>query len=211
MYPKNLKIPQELRPLNHLRPLKLVIMIAMVTMALMGLVACQPIQALPKAKAASTTSVLSSDEVANKAVIQRFYEEVVNQKHMDALGELFDANLVIHDLDYGADNTGDLGEMLLTGLPDVKVTISLWVVQDDLVTAVATYRGTHTGEFIGVAPTGNPVTFSLIDIFRVKDGKAIELWHNVPVADEMEQIQPESAVKAVQQTERTDDTYFPSR
>ncbi len=149
--------------------------------------AYQPIQQLPATQNTAMAATQISQEEANKAVIQRFYEEGVNQKNMGALEDIFDVNLVVHDLDYEADG-GDLGEMLLTGLPDVKATVSLWVIQNDLVTAVATFSGTHLGEYIGIAPTGNPVTFSVIDIWRIKDGKVIELWHNVPTADQMEQI-----------------------
>jgi predicted ester cyclase len=62
------------------------------------------------------------------------------------------------------------------------------VVEGDLVTTQVTFRGTHQGEFLGVAPTGKPMTFSIIDIWRVQNGKITELWHNVPVADILEQI-----------------------
>jgi len=70
----------------------------------------------------------------------------------------------------------------------LRPRLSLWVIQNDLVTAVATFSGTHLGYYNGTAPTENPVTFSVIDIWRIKGGKVIELWHNVPTADQMEQI-----------------------
>lgn len=127
-------------------------------------------------------------EAANKAVVQRFYTEVVDQKNQDALKEIFDAKMIAHDLDFGA-HGGDLGGVL-TGLPDVKTKISLWVIKDDLVTAVVTFSGTHKGTLLGIAPTGKPVTFSLIDIWRVKNGKLVEIWHNVPNSDILAQIKP---------------------
>ena len=34
----------------------------------------------------------------------------------------------------------------------------------------------HRGELWGMAPTGNPIEFEFIDIFRVRDGKLIEHW-----------------------------------
>jgi predicted ester cyclase len=60
--------------------------------------------------------------------------------------------------------------------------------QDDLVMAMVTYNGTHKGTFIGVAPTGKAVTWSIIDLWRVKDGKTLELWHNVPNDDILDQL-----------------------
>jgi predicted ester cyclase len=156
---------------------------------LLATAACQPVQALPATQTTATASAEAKLEQANQAVVQRFYDEVMNQKKLDALGELFDAKLIVHDLDFGA-NGIDLPAMLAS-MPDFQATVSLWVVKDDLVTTVVTYNGTHTGsELLGIPATGKPVTFSIIDIVRVKDGKITELWHNVPTSDILEQIQP---------------------
>ena len=76
----------------------------------------------------------------------------------------------------------------LAAFPDVKATINLWVVDGDLVSAYVSYQGTHQAEFLGVAPTGKAVTWSIIDIFRVQNGKVVELWHDVPNGDILEQI-----------------------
>ena len=49
-----------------------------------------------------------------------------------------------------------------------------------------TFRGTHTGEYqeylpsigkITLAPTGKKITISLVDIFRIVDGKVVDwIW-----------------------------------
>lgn len=153
--------------------------------------ACQPIQRLPETEAAAAASAQTTLEQANQSVVQRFYDEVFTQKKMAVLGEIFDANLVIHDLDVGGELGGaTLLEDTLTAFPDVKATINLWVVEGDLVTVYVTYVGTHQAEFLGVAPTGKVVTWSIIDIMRVQNGRITELWHDVPNGDILEQIQP---------------------
>jgi predicted ester cyclase len=152
--------------------------------ALITLVACQPI----------TPTAATSQEQANKAVVQRFYEEVFTQKKMEVLGELFAANFIIHDLDVGGEAGGaTLLQDTLPAFPDVQATVNLWVVQDDLVTTSVSYTGTHQAEFLGVAPTGKTVTWHIIDLWRVQDGKLIELWHDVPNGDILEQIQPQAS------------------
>jgi predicted ester cyclase len=125
-------------------------------------------------------------EAANQAVVQRWYEEVFNQKNPRVIGEIFAENAVIHDLDYGADGAGP--DLPFVAFPDLQTTVNLWIVKDDYVTAVVTLTGTQQGKFLGIAPTGKPVTFSLIDIWRVQDGKVTELWHNVPISDILEQL-----------------------
>jgi predicted ester cyclase len=196
MYRKKLKFSQTKSSLNQeqlqkriAKKTKLALIVMVLLMAMVGVAACQTVRALPKRQTTSSASSAISLEEANKAIVERFYEEVMNQKNLDALGELFDANLIVHDLDFGA-NGIDLPAMLAS-MPDFRATTTLWVVKDDLVTAVVTYNGTHTGgELLGVPATGKPVTFSIIDIVRIKDGKIAELWHNVPTSDILEQIQP---------------------
>lgn len=154
------------------------------------LTACQPIQALPASQSRAMAAA-TNDEAANRAVAQRFYEEVFTQKKMAVLSEVFDANLVIHDLDVGGELPGGTLPGTLAAFPDVVATINFWVVENDLVTAYVTYNGTHQAEFLGVPATGKAVTWSIIDIFRVKDGKVVELWHNIPNEDILEQIAPQ--------------------
>jgi predicted ester cyclase len=146
--------------------------------------ACQPIQPVSamKAEKADTT------RQENQAVVQRFYEEVVNQKHVDVMKEVFDAEMVEHNLGYIPD-TGVRDVDLFAAFPDMQLKVDLWVIEGDLLTAVVTVSGTHTGaELAGVAPSGNPVTFSQIDIWHVENGKITEVWHNFAVADILEQI-----------------------
>jgi predicted ester cyclase len=41
---------------------------------------------------------------------------------------------------------------------------------------VITFSGLHTGEFMGIAPTGKRVEVRHLHFFRVQDGQAIEHW-----------------------------------
>lgn len=66
--------------------------------------------------------------------------------------------------------------MLLTGFPDVKLTHEFEVERDDRVVIRWTALATHTGEFVGIPPTGKPATVTGIDVFRIEGGKLAELW-----------------------------------
>jgi predicted ester cyclase len=39
-----------------------------------------------------------------------------------------------------------------------------------------TQSGTHTGEFLGIPPTGRPVRFRVLGVARIANGKMIEMW-----------------------------------
>ncbi|MFN8468471.1 MAG: ester cyclase [Caldilineaceae bacterium] len=166
--------------------------LALVLLSSVVLAACRPVMAQPATQgAAPAEHKRTAQEEANRAVAQRFYDEVFTDKNLGALPEIFDANLVVHDLDIGGEPADAALDTTLTAFPDVQSTIDLWIVDGDLVTAVVTNKGTHQAEYMGVPATGRPVTFHIIDVFRIKDGKVVDLWHNVPTEDILEQIQPE--------------------
>ena len=149
--------------------------------------ACRPVQALPITQSTATDTAANSAEAeleqANQAVIQRFYDEVINQKHMDYMEEAFDPQMVSHDLG----PTPDVGA-LFAGIPDLHVTVDHWIIAGDMVTSIVTFSGTHTAEMMGVAPTNKPVTWTHVDVHRVKNGKIVEVWHNIPMGDILQQI-----------------------
>jgi predicted ester cyclase len=51
-----------------------------------------------------------------------------------------------------------------------------------------TGSGTHQGELMGVAPTGNQVTITGIRINRISGGKIEESWTNYDALGMMQQI-----------------------
>jgi predicted ester cyclase len=52
---------------------------------------------------------------------------------------------------------------------DMTVTIEETVVEGQSVVVHATWRGTNTGSFMGQAPTGRPVEFQAIVMWRLDD------------------------------------------
>ena len=50
------------------------------------------------------------------------------------------------------------------------------IAEDDRVMVRWTSHGTHQGESRGLPPTGKQVTNSGINIFRIADGKIVEVW-----------------------------------
>lgn len=65
---------------------------------------------------------------------------------------------------------------LYTAFPDLHHTIETELVEGELIGCVATLRGTHQGPFMGMAPTGKPVSFMLLLIDRIVDGTIVQHW-----------------------------------
>ena len=72
--------------------------------------------------------------------------------------------------------------------PDLRVTIEEMVASGDKVVSRFTLRGTHRGEFLGIAPTGKPVTTSGIVINRIVDGQIVADWEEYDRLGLMRQI-----------------------
>jgi predicted ester cyclase len=73
---------------------------------------------------------------------------------------------------------GPKGRILerLKGFPDVVTDVQdIFVSGDKLVTRLV-WRGTHTGPYGGVEPTGKPVEVRDTAIWRFQDGKVAEIW-----------------------------------
>ena len=64
---------------------------------------------------------------------------------------------------------------LRNAFPNLSCTIEEQVAEGEKVVSRWTVRGTHQGEFFGVAPTGNRVEFTGIQIDRFDEsGKIVE-------------------------------------
>jgi steroid delta-isomerase-like uncharacterized protein len=66
--------------------------------------------------------------------------------------------------------------------PDLSKEISSLYTDGDVGIARVTLRGTHLGEYRGLAPTGKTFEVEAIEIFRFEDGAAAEHWS---VVDEL--------------------------
>src|SRR5919107_3395283 len=107
---------------------------------------------------------------ANKAVVQRLFDEVINRGQLDAVNDLFGPGHVHYlgaQIFHGPEGARTLFANIRTMFPDCQMTIDELLAEGDKVMASFTARGTH-------APTGHAVDYTGIDIFRLADGKIVE-------------------------------------
>jgi len=113
----------------------------------------------------------------NKALVQRFFEEVINQRNVAALDQFVSPNAVNHTVPSGLpQGPNQFLSMHLNAFPDVKATVEDLLADGDKVVALVSYRGTHQGAFRSIPPTGKPITLMGINIFRIVNGKMVEHW-----------------------------------
>lgn len=113
----------------------------------------------------------------HKALIRRFFAEVINAGSAAAIDELLSADCLFR---FGGMEPGNretfkqVFPMFRTAFPDLHATIEDEIAEGDRVAVRFTWQGTHRGAFMGVPATGKRATVSAMAWYRVRDGKIVE-------------------------------------
>ena len=129
----------------------------------------------------------------NEALVRRFYDEVWNEGNVDVAEELFAPDYVRHDLRPTRAAPGGAGMAAIAvafrgAFPDLRMDVDLILSDGGLVAARWTSTGTFSGQWGDVAPTRVRATFSGVNIFRIRDGRVVELWNHRDDLGLMEQV-----------------------
>ena len=133
---------------------------------------------------------MSTEE--NKAVLRR-YVEALNKQDLAVALESCAPDYVWHGARrYGVSpDLAGLKQLLtaaMTAFPDAQHVVEDLIAEGDKVVARVTSRATHQGEFMGLPPTGNVVTYTGIHIARVAGGKCVEDWRSADVLGFLQQL-----------------------
>ncbi len=126
----------------------------------------------------------------NKALVRRWYEDF-NQRNLARVDELFTPDYVYHNPPttlHGPEEFKQFLSLYLTAFPDARFTVEDELAEGDRVASRSTFHGTHQGEFMGIPPTGKPVTVTGIGIDRIVGGKFVEGWLNFDALGMLQQL-----------------------
>jgi len=117
----------------------------------------------------------------NKALVRRWLEEVLTQGNLQRVEDLFAPNYVLHDPSFPRDVYGPEGVKHYVmayhfAFPDAQFALEDQIAEADKVVSRWSARGTHQGEFLGIAPTGQEVTVTGIEFDQVVGGKIEQTW-----------------------------------
>jgi steroid delta-isomerase-like uncharacterized protein len=134
---------------------------------------------------------MSTEE--NKVLSRRVIEELFNAGNLDVADELIAQDHVHHDPampeeGHGIEDFKQFAALYRSAFPDVHIEIEDQIAEGDKVTSRWVAQGTHEGELMGIAPTGNRVTVAGMTIDRIADGKVAETWDNYDALGMMQQL-----------------------
>ena len=124
-------------------------------------------------------------EAENRALFERYFDQVANKDNLDLADEIFAADYQHHDPAnpdprpmIGSQAVKDHLTSLKGAFPDLVFDIDDIVAEGDSIVVRWTARGTNTGDYFGMPATDKPIEITGMNSWVTKDGKAIEGWVN---------------------------------
>lgn len=114
----------------------------------------------------------------NKILVKQYYEEVVNTGDVRRVPDFISPDYVeVYENErfrLGIEGAKDHINGVRRVYSGLHLTIERQIAEGDWVVSVVTARGTHTGEWIGIKPTGKAVLFTSVNVDRVAGGLIVE-------------------------------------
>ncbi len=126
----------------------------------------------------------------NKVIALRSWE-AVSAGDLGVFDEVYAADCLIHEADEdlrGVEALKRFAAMFLDALPDMLIAVEDAIAEGDKVVTRWAGHGTHRGELMGIAPTGEPIAVTGITIHRIEGGKIVEEWELFDTLGLMRQI-----------------------
>ena len=125
----------------------------------------------------------------NKTLVRHAFE-LMNRKELDTFFQLLDTGYVAHYAigDFSLEQAKQFETMYFAAFPDAIATIEDILAEGDKVAIRVTWRGTHKGEFMNIAPTGNKIEMTNTLIFRIAVDKLAENWATIDELRLMQQL-----------------------
>jgi len=116
-----------------------------------------------------------------KAVVRRLYEEVWNQRKLEAVSGLISPSHALNDPHLAGSAVGPEAyrrvlTQFLAAFPDLCFTVDDMISEKDKVAVSWTISGTHKREFRGIPATNRKISFDGVTINLVSKGKIIESY-----------------------------------
>ena len=128
----------------------------------------------------------------NKATMRRLLNEGFIGGNTAIVDELVASDMVDHSpvpgQASGLEGLKQMITMFRTAFPDLNVTVEDEVAEGDKVVIRVRTRGTHRGEFMGIAPTEKQIDIGEMHIVRFSGGKMVEHWGQEDSLGMMQQL-----------------------
>jgi steroid delta-isomerase-like uncharacterized protein len=118
----------------------------------------------------------------NEALALRYHNDLFQKGNLEVADEILSSDFVIHnpvlpkELSKGPEGTKKYASAVIAAVPDRKLVHDDIFAKGDRVLIRWTNSGTNTGPLFGNPPTGKPYVVTGFDLFRISNGKIMEMW-----------------------------------
>ena len=124
------------------------------------------------------TSCANQQVEKNIKMYSNVWDEIINNGKLDLFNDTnFDPNITLimsPENVVGIEATKDFYANYLTGFSNIEFTIVDVFGQGDKIVKHWNFKGTHSGDFFGIPPTGKSVDLDGTTLVKMKDGKIAE-------------------------------------
>ncbi|MFN8483805.1 MAG: ester cyclase [Anaerolineae bacterium] len=116
----------------------------------------------------------------NKELVRQLLEDDISQGNEVVAERIIAADFFDHTnppgMQHGLEGHKAIVRLFRAAFPDQWWHIEDLIAEGDKVVARTTMRGTHTGDFFGIPPTGRRVELPGVHIMRIANGRIAEHW-----------------------------------
>jgi predicted ester cyclase len=127
----------------------------------------------------------------NKRVYRRIIE-AIGGNDPDALDDLMAPDIVDHnpipEQPPGVTGFKAWLRAVKSSFPDLEGSVESVVAEGDRVAGHVTWRGTHRGEFMGLAATNKPMAMAAFHLVRFSADRAAEWWGTADLMGAVQQL-----------------------
>ena len=129
---------------------------------------------------------------ANKALIRKWID-AWTANNLEALDGIFAPEYSVNETLIGVEGVKQAVQFLHAVLSDISAELHEIVAEEDKVVIRWTIRGRHTGNFMGIPPTGKALELTGINLYQIVDGKIHVNHEQTNIADILQKLQGSEA------------------
>lgn len=126
------------------------------------------------------------------ATVVRQFFAAANSSDVEAVRPYIADDIVVHTsipgIAPGRDGFETFMGVYFGAFPVQRTEVDQVVGDGDRVAVLHTHHLTHGGEFAGLPPTGKQVMIEGLELFRVADGRIVEMWHHDDLLSLLQQL-----------------------
>lgn len=136
--------------------------------------------------------------IAAKAIIRRYFEEVLSKGNLQLIDVLISPQYVSHypagyELGGGPEDVRQIVTSVRRAFPDVHFTVDDLISEGEKVVCRWTFQGVQESDFMGIPASGRKAAVMGIAIYRVVNEQIAEAWFTWDALGLMRQLHVDTA------------------